>query len=357
MPYANDVRRITRALNCLGGAALVLGIVVVVWALWWTHGVDDFRTAVIIAGLGFGLPSVVALTLAWLLEPLTQSAGRPATDAASGARVTPTFATQIGPLSMVYRYLAAAALVAVATAFRMWLNPVLGDTAPFITFFLAVAVAAWIGGFGPAALATALCVVVAWQWILAGHGDLPPDQLGNFVAISVFAATALTIGGITAAMRATSAVAARLSAETSVRNAELQVIQDELRREHERFSVILDAIGDAVVTAASDGTITHMNLAAERLVGWRLREARGYPLATILRMRDVQTRAALPPPSAATDDTAVASGHAAVVLVDRRGGEHVVLPLIAPIADGNGASLGSVVTFRTVVAEASARAR
>ena len=73
MAYHSDVQRITRALNWIGAGALGFGILVVVWALWWTRGVDDFRTAVIVAALGFGLPSLVALTLAWLLDPLLES--------------------------------------------------------------------------------------------------------------------------------------------------------------------------------------------------------------------------------------------------------------------------------------------
>jgi hypothetical protein len=85
MPFVNDIQRITRALNWVGAVALVLGMVVVMWALWGTHGVDDFRTAVIIAALGFGLPSVVALALAWLLDPLTE--------ATEGGMVAPPAAT------------------------------------------------------------------------------------------------------------------------------------------------------------------------------------------------------------------------------------------------------------------------
>ena len=51
MALQSDVRRITRALNWIGAAALGLGLLVVVWALWFTRGVDDFRTAVIVAAL------------------------------------------------------------------------------------------------------------------------------------------------------------------------------------------------------------------------------------------------------------------------------------------------------------------
>jgi PAS domain S-box-containing protein len=145
-------------------------------------------------------------------------------------------------------------------------------------------------------------------------------------------------------------VAARLSAETNVRNAELQMLQAELRHEHERFNVVLDSLGEAVVTADPGGAIAHMNPPAERLTGWRLREARGQPLVSVIQLRDAQTRAPLLPQAAASGEAASASESPAVVLLDRKGKEHTVLHLITPIADRDGNSLGCVVTLRTVAA-------
>src|SRR5205085_7429024 len=89
MAYQSDVQRITRALNWIGAGALGFGIIVVVWALWWTRGVEDFRTAVIVAALGFGLPSLVALTLAWLLDPLLDAEHAHRASSATHPDVTP----------------------------------------------------------------------------------------------------------------------------------------------------------------------------------------------------------------------------------------------------------------------------
>src|SRR5690242_17743821 len=152
MAYQSDVQRITRALNWIGACALGIGILIVVWALWWTRGVDDFRTAVIVAALGFGLPSLVALTLAWLLDPLLESE-RAAAIAAPPARAEKSEKLRFGfyDWPATFRYLAAVAAVGLSAVLRMWLHPVLGDSVPYITFFLGVALAAWIGGFGPSA--------------------------------------------------------------------------------------------------------------------------------------------------------------------------------------------------------------
>jgi len=188
MAFHADVQRITRSLNWIGAGALVLGIVVVVWALWWTRGVDDFRTAVIIAALGFGLPSLAALTLAWMLDPLTLAEAAPSVSAPTHILPKLMYRGMFEDWSVAAGYGAAVVAVLIAALARFALNPVLGESVPFITFFLAVAVAAWIGGFGPSALATVLGIAIAWRWQLQGDADLPPNQLSNVVAIGIFAA-------------------------------------------------------------------------------------------------------------------------------------------------------------------------
>src|SRR5207237_4908583 len=142
----------------------------------------------------------------------------------------------------------------------------------------------------------AYSVGIAWQWTLQGSGDLSPYQLGNVVSIGVFAATALAIGVITAAMRATAAEAERLSAVTQIRNAELQSIEAELRHERDRIKVTLDAIEDAVITTDIDGNVAFLNPSAERLTGWRLRDARGVELQHVMELVEERTRSRVPLP-------------------------------------------------------------
>jgi PAS domain S-box-containing protein len=349
MAHHSDVQRITRALNWIGAGALGLGIVVVVWALWWTRGVDDFRTAVIVAALGFGLPSLVALTLAWLLDPLIESE-RTAASAAS-----PTPPERPPPLRFGYydlpaafRYLAAVVAVGLSVLFRMWLHPVLGDSVPFITFFLGVALAAWIGGFGPSALAVAISIVVSWQWMLQSGSDFPPSQLGSVVMIGVFAATALAIGVITSTMRAAAADAERLSAVTQVRNAELQSIDAELRRERDRIKVTLEAIDEAVITTDPAGFVTFLNPSAERLTGWRLRDAHGVPLSKVMELIDEKTGKRAPLPIDRTAAGGKAPALSSILLIDRKGRRYPIEDSAAPIVSAGGEPLGHVVVFRDV---------
>lgn len=346
MDFHSDVQRITRSLNWIGAGALALGIVVVVWALWWTRGVDDFRTAVIIAALGFGLPSLAALTLAWMLDPLTQTEGPPRVSLPPPALPKLISRGILEDWPIAAGYGAAVVLVAITALVRIALNPLLGDAVPFILFFLAVAGSAWIGGFGPSAFSTALSIVIAWHWLLGGNGDLPPNQLVNIVSVGIFAATALAIGGIGATMRATAAEADRLAAESEVRNAELKSIEVELRHERDRIRVTLESIGDAVITSDVNGAVAFLNPAAERLTGWRLRDARGVAMERVIELIDAYTgeRATLLPEEGEQGRI----GSPKFVLVDRKGGEHRVDGTVSSIVDERGERQGHVVVFRTV---------
>ena len=348
MALRSDVLRITRALNWVGALALALGIVIVVWALWWTSGVDDFRTAVIVAALGFGLPSIVALTLAWMLDPLAQTERIPrrrdgATPVEPSAR-----STRAAPAAWMtfLRYVAAVGAVVLAVLLRKWLDPIFGDSVPFITFYIAVVTAAWVGGFGPAALATVLCMLVAWRWILDGASDVPRNQLGNVVAMGVFAATALAVGGITSAMRATSAGARRFAEETALRTAEFKSVEEELRRERDRIRVILDSIGDAVITTDVEGRITFMNPAAQTLTGWLPRDALGRALDAVVALRDASTREPLDLIAKRGASNPGTDKSRTAILVDRLRNEIPVSDRVAPIVDAKGASLGHVIVFR-----------
>ena len=58
-------------------------------------------------------------------------------------------------------YLIAAGAVAASTIVQLLLDPYIGDTLIFSTYFAAIVIAAAYGGFWPGALAVVLCVVSA----------------------------------------------------------------------------------------------------------------------------------------------------------------------------------------------------
>jgi hypothetical protein len=62
--------QIARGLTWIGGGFLVASAAVIVWAVFRTVGVDDLLVALTVAGLGLGLPAIVAFVVAWILNSL-----------------------------------------------------------------------------------------------------------------------------------------------------------------------------------------------------------------------------------------------------------------------------------------------
>src|SRR5262249_59634304 len=69
------------------------------------------------------------------------------------------------------RYSLAVGFAASAIALRTLLTVLWGYDLPFLTFFPAIVLSAWTGGFGPGVLATGLCGVAAQYFWLA-----PPES-------------------------------------------------------------------------------------------------------------------------------------------------------------------------------------
>jgi K+-sensing histidine kinase KdpD len=65
-----------------------------------------------------------------------------------------------------FRYAVAIACALVAIVARMSLGSVWGLELPYLTFYPAVLLAAWVGGLGPGLLTTGLCALAAvYLWI------------------------------------------------------------------------------------------------------------------------------------------------------------------------------------------------
>ena len=91
------------------------------------------------------------------------------------------------------RYAVAGASVVVATVGRIPLQPILGDSVPFLFYFPAVLFAAWFGGLGPALAATALGALASFLWMGPEIGSATLNlqhsvQLGMFLLVSFFMA-------------------------------------------------------------------------------------------------------------------------------------------------------------------------
>lgn len=111
----------------------------------------------------------------------------------------------------------------------------------------------------------------------------------------------------------------------------------------------LNSIGDAVLSTDLAGNVTYLNLVAEQMTGWRLREAVGRPLAEVFRTVDRETRQPGRNPLAHAIQRNQLVGLAAdSVLIRRDGSEMAIEDSAAPIRDAAGQVRGAVLVFRDV---------
>jgi K+-sensing histidine kinase KdpD len=110
----------------------------------------------------------------------------------------------------VVPYLLAGAAVLVMAAARWVLAPILGEQLPFTTFLIAVLVAAWFGGLGPAVFATALGAVLGLFLFIPPIYSLDVTGSMEGIRILVFGIT-----GVTAALLGESHLRAQARAEAA----------------------------------------------------------------------------------------------------------------------------------------------
>jgi PAS domain S-box-containing protein len=199
-------------------------------------------------------------------------------------------------------YIWAIAAVALGLALRSMLMPVLGTELPFITLFPAIFIAAYLGGLGPAVLATLLSIVAALYLFIeplyAFSLATPVARLG----MALFVLSGLATGWLgearlrahriaSAGARVAATETARAEqealhaeeeaaraeeesarAEEEMLHAEEQTARAELEaqraaRESERVERILGSITDAFMVLDRDWNITYMNDRAAALTG------------------------------------------------------------------------------------------
>jgi diguanylate cyclase (GGDEF)-like protein/PAS domain S-box-containing protein len=141
-----------------------------------------------------------------------------------------------------------------------------------------------------------------------------------------------------------------------ISSSDRQCLDDELRalerahdEEKEKIRITLNALTEAVVTINDDGTIGYLNPAAERMAGWTLEEARGRSIDQVLSLQSF-VRAGQARPSIHSELTRLSlqKGTNLGVLSRRDGSECAIEYSAAPLADGAGRSLGTVVVSHDV---------
>jgi signal transduction histidine kinase len=101
--------------------------------------------------------------------------------------------------SRTFQYAAAIAVTFVGLLIRYVMTPEWGVSLPFITLFPAIVVSAWLGGFGPGIISTAigaLAVVVFWPTHFGGTSNF-----GDALALGLFITIGVVISALTHGLR------------------------------------------------------------------------------------------------------------------------------------------------------------
>ncbi len=179
--------------------------------------------------------------------------------------------------------------VAAAIALRVSLDPFLGHRFPFATLFVAVLISAWVGGLGPALLATALGSLGAAWFLLEPRGAPAVDDPFTLGGLGLFVAASVGIAWITTATRRARERAESKAREAAARREELRVTREtvgDARKRYEEAQAFLAAVvessDDAIVTKTLEGVITSWNRGAEMLFGYPREEAVGRPITMLI---------------------------------------------------------------------------
>jgi PAS domain S-box-containing protein len=132
----------------------------------------------------------------------------------------------------------------------------------------------------------------------------------------------------------------------------------QLHRRDENLQIVLESIGDAVITTDVEGRVTRMNLVAEELTGWDENDALGEPLPTVFEILGEDDREPEESPARQVLEEGAVVGLAnGTVLVRKDGSERFIADSAAPIEDEDGAVNGVVIVFRDVTDEYRKRER
>jgi PAS domain S-box-containing protein len=129
--------------------------------------------------------------------------------------------------------------------------------------------------------------------------------------------------------------------------AEMQAGREEVARQKELLAVTLSSIGDCVIVTDAGRRITFMNVVAENLTGWKLKDAGGRLVGEVFRIINEDTNAAVENPVDKVLQHGVIVGLANHTLLIRKDGTEVPIDDSgAPIRQADGVICGVVLVFR-----------
>ncbi|MBA2570249.1 MAG: PAS domain S-box protein, partial [Chloroflexi bacterium] len=151
-------------------------------------------------------------------------------------------------------YLAAIALAIAAAGTKELLLRIADTDAVFTTYFPAIAVAAWLGGFRAGLVATLASAAIDDLRFVDAGGSIIPVALPDQIRVVLFMVGGMLIAGLSGRLRG----AARALAEQRV----------EVARSSDQLQVVLAAVTDAITVQRNDGQLLYANDAAAKLLGF-----------------------------------------------------------------------------------------
>src|SRR5262245_1481207 len=232
------------------------------------------------------------------------------------------------PRARLVAYGVALLATGVSLLLRWLLWPAIGDHTPFMTFFPAVILSAFVGGLGPGLVATFVSAAAAAFFLLRPHFSFAVHDLADALSLGLFTLTGVVL---------------------SVLSESLHRSRRRILASERRYAVTLASIGDAVIATDTQAGVTFLNPAAEALTGWPLADAAGRPLAEVFRIVNEQTRQPAEDPAAKVLRLGTVVGLANhTALLARDGRETPIDDCGAPILADRGAVAGVVLVFRDV---------
>ena len=244
-------------------------------------------------------------------------------------------------LPILVRYGIALLSVAAATSIRLGLDPLIGDSFPFLAFFLAIVFTARYGGMGPSFLALVLSWFAFDKLFLQPARTIPFFRSKTQLMFGFFF-VGLTVGLLSKVTK----VAQRLARENAARARDAL---EDLRSNRERLRIALASIGDAVIATDAKGCVDTLNPVAEQLTGWSADVAAGLPLTAIFRTSETKNGKVADRLIAEVVRCGTFSlPDDPIVLLSRDGSSRCVELNPTPIKNDQGVTTGVVIIFRDI---------